>query len=159
MNANTTTAATPRTPALDRSVASRGLAALGRFSSFKMAGAAVLLGAVALAGCQSTGGDKTTEMLVGAGFNIKLADTPDKKAALASLPVRKVTMRKVKGKLVFLYADPAGCNCLYVGNESNYQTYQGMAFDRSVASQELLAAQMQNEANWDYGVWGPGWWM
>lgn len=123
-----------------------------------LAAAAVLAGAAALAGCQSTGPTSTTSMLSAAGFTMKVADTPDKKAALASLPANQVTMRQVKGKNVFLYADPRGCNCLYVGNDANYQTYRGLAFDRSVASQQLLAAQINAEADWDYGAWGPGFW-
>lgn len=123
-----------------------------------LAAVAVMAGAVALAGCQSTGPTSTTSMLSAAGFTMKVADTPDKKAALASLPANQVTMRQVKGKNVFLYADPRGCNCLYVGNDANYQTYQGLAFDRSVASQQLLAAQINAEADWDYGAWGPGFW-
>lgn len=159
MDSSTNPASARRLPSPRGIPAQGGVAAFRSVRSLKWVGLAVVAAAAVLAGCQSSGGSRTTDMLAGAGFAIKVADTADKQAALASLPARKVTMRKVKGKLVFLYADPAGCNCLYVGNETNYQTYQGMAFDRSVASQQLLAAEMANEADWSYGAWGPGWWM
>lgn len=140
------------TPATSGQPVARG-ARLRRWGALAVVAAATLLSA-----CQTTGSSPTTKMLSAAGFNMRIADTPDKKAALASLPARNITMRTVKGKLLFLYADPAGCNCLYVGNQTNYQTFQGLSFDRSVASQQLLAAQMNAESEWDYGVWGPAWW-
>lgn len=126
--------------------------------SFAVAGA--LLAASAVAGCQTT--KSTTDMLSASGFSIKVASTPQQQAALASLPAGTFTMRHVKGKPVFIYADPKGCNCIYVGSEASYQQFKALSVQRSIASQELMAAQLNQQAAWDYQTWGgwggPGWW-
>ncbi|GHE65558.1 hypothetical protein GCM10019059_26680 [Camelimonas fluminis] len=125
---------------------------------FAVAGA--LLAAVAVAGCQTT--KSTTDMLSASGFSIKVASTPQQQAALASLPAGTFTMRHVKGKPVFIFADPKGCNCIYVGSEASYQQFKALSVQRSIANQELMAAQLNQQAAWDYQTWGgwggPGWW-
>ena len=40
-------------------------------------------------------------------------------------------MRQVKGdKVVYIYADPTICSCLYVGGQKSYGTYRPAAFDK-----------------------------
>jgi hypothetical protein len=119
---------------------------------------AVLAAALTVSACQSTSTRKE-DMLAAAGFKIRLADTPAKLANLQKLPPNTFVPRTVDGgQTVFVYADPVVCKCLYVGSQQAYQTFQGLAFEQRVSSQDLLAAQMNADATWDYGVWGPGWW-
>ena len=49
-----------------------------------------------------------------AGFVVKYATTPEKAAILRSLPPDKLVTRRKDGKLYYVYADAAGCNCAYV---------------------------------------------
>lgn len=127
-----------------------------------LAVAGALLAAVTVAGCQ-TSNKSTTDLLSASGFTIRAATTPQQQAALASLPDRTITMRQVKGKSVFIYADAKGCNCIYVGNEQSYQQFKALQVQKSIASQQLMAAQINQDMAWDYQTWGGwggggGWW-
>ncbi|MFC0283285.1 hypothetical protein ACFFJB_06625 [Camelimonas abortus] len=134
-----------------------------------LAAGAAAAAAVMLAACQTTPPPSTTDMLSAAGFTMKTADTPKQQKALAALPPNAFTVRHVKGKPVFIYADPQGCNCIYVGGEQNYQQYKALAVQKSIAQDRLMAAQLEQQAAdiaslnaWDYATWGgwggPGWW-
>jgi hypothetical protein len=62
-----------------------------------------------------------------AGFVVKYATTPEKSAILRSLPPDKLVTRKKDGKLYYVYADAARCNCAYVGTPEAYAAYQNWA--------------------------------
>jgi hypothetical protein len=62
-----------------------------------------------------------------AGFIVKYATTPEKRAMLRSLPPDKLVTRRRNGKLYYVYADVAGCNCAYVGTPEAYAAYQNGA--------------------------------
>ena len=59
-----------------------------------------------------------------AGFTVKFATTPEKRAILKSLPPDKLVKRTKGGKTFYVYADPARCNCAYVGTPEAYKAYQ-----------------------------------
>jgi len=59
-----------------------------------------------------------------AGFVVKYATTPEKSALLRSLPPDKLVTRRRDGKLYYVYADAAGCNCAYVGTPEAYAAYR-----------------------------------
>jgi len=121
---------------------------------------------LALAGCavvkevqKNEAADKE-QLLAAAGFQVKLADTPQKMAHLQTLTQRKLITHERNGKVYYLYADALNCKCLYVGDEAAYQRFQQMQIDRQVAAQQRMAAEMNYEAamNWDmYGPWDPWW--
>ena len=54
-------------------------------------------------------------LFTAAGFIVKYATTPEKSAILRSLPSDKLVKRTKDGKLYYVYADAARCNCAYVG--------------------------------------------
>jgi hypothetical protein len=88
-----------------------------------------MLLALVLAGCQSTAQQTTAapnSMLTNAGFVAKRAKTPDQVALVSSLPPNKFVRQTVGGKSTYLYADPAGCNCVHVGSQSAFQNFKGM---------------------------------
>jgi hypothetical protein len=62
-----------------------------------------------------------------AGFVVKYATTPEKSAILRSLPPDKLVMRRRDGKLYYVYADAARCNCAYVGTPEAYAAYRNWA--------------------------------
>jgi hypothetical protein len=113
--------------------------------------------AVAATPAAAMGSRRATESnLSAAGFMVRPADTPERQAMLARLPVHKVLLRTHDGVVHYVYADPQGCNCLYVGDQRAYQRYsREMQKDRR-ASENELAAQEYNDAQWNWGAWGPG---
>src|SRR6478736_9495915 len=62
-----------------------------------------------------------------AGFVVKYATTPEKAAILRSLPPDKLVTRRKDGKLYYVYADAARCNCAYVGTPEAFARYQNWA--------------------------------
>ncbi len=62
-----------------------------------------------------------------AGFVVKYATTPEKSRILRSLPPDKIVKRTKDGKLYYVYADAAGCNCAYVGTPEAYAAYRNWA--------------------------------
>jgi hypothetical protein len=62
-----------------------------------------------------------------AGFVVKYATTPEKAAILRSLPADKLVTRRKDGKLYYVYADAARCNCAYVGTPEAFARYQNWA--------------------------------
>lgn len=108
-----------------------------------------------LSACASIGAQDTENTLAAAGFSMKSADTPAKLVNLKTMPQNKVFAQTQKGKTFYVYADAAQCQCLYVGNEAAYQSYQQMRIQQNIASEQLMAAEMNQEAMMDWGAWGP----
>lgn len=122
---------------------------------------AALFGVGLLAsGCQATSGmiqDKE-DMLAAAGFTLQPANTPARLAALKSLPPHKF-VQQVKGStVVYLYGDPTVCKCVYFGTQQAYGTYRAMVFQQNIADEQRMTAFMQQQAAFDFGPWGPGFW-
>jgi hypothetical protein len=96
----------------------------------------------------------TEQLLAGAGFQKKVADTPEKLAHLGTLtPARRlVAHRRDGGQLYYVYADPAMCKCLYVGTPAQNQRVleKRLAIEQLVAQQELL-----NEDAVIWALWAP----
>ena len=118
-----------------------------------MRGASVVfLVGLSLAGCAGLQSADTTaagRALTAAGFAARPADTPEKLAQLQALPARKVLAQPQDGERRYVYADPAGCACLYVGGESEYQALrrnQAAVIDRYFAVEG-------NGDTMDWGIW------
>ena len=56
----------------------------------------------------------------------------------------------------YVYADPLVCACLYVGDQAAYGRYRQEVFQRRLADEQAMTAQM-NQSAWDDGLWGPFW--
>lgn len=98
-------------------------------------------------------------MLAAAGFTARPADTPQRQTELKTLPPHKfIYQKQASDRVVYIYSDPTVCDCLYIGSEQAYQKYRQLAFQKQVADENLQAAQM-NMSGWQWGSWGPGWWM
>ena len=105
-------------------------------------------------GCTSAQ-QQTQNMLATAGFRNVLADTPQRKQLLASLPVGKMSTVLKDGTTYFVFPDPA-TNSAFVGTQQQYTTYRQLLFAQNISDQNLMAAQMNQQANW--GAWGGGVW-
>jgi hypothetical protein len=132
-----------------------------------MRGAVGLLSAVSVvvlfAGCAAMREERAKDkesILSAAGFQMKPADTPARVAHLQTLTPLKLVphTRSSDGKLLYVYADPKGCHCLYVGDEGAYQRYRQLALQQKIAQEQMVAAQMNADAAMDWGLWGPYWW-
>lgn len=63
-------------------------------------------------------------LFTASGFEVRVANTPERAAQLKKLPPNKLVTRERDGKTYYVYADPAGCNCAYVGTPEAYALYQ-----------------------------------
>jgi ABC-type sugar transport system substrate-binding protein len=114
--------------------------------------AAVVLG---IAGCvspQQQVGQKE-DLLAAAGFQVRPADSPHRIAAMKRLPANRFVTRVRDGNLVYLYADPLDCGCLYLGTQQNWDAYKQEMFAKQIADQQQMTAIM-NQESWDWGPWG-----
>jgi hypothetical protein len=117
---------------------------------------------LALTGCATPAQQAQDQenLLAAAGFTQHPANTPDRRQSMADLPPNQV-VRTVHGdKVVYMYADPIVCDCLYIGDQHAWGKYQRMRVQLQISNQQLAAAQMNQQAamNWNWGPWGPGWW-
>jgi len=104
---------------------------------------------------------QTERLLAAAGFQMKLADTPEKLEKLEGLPQKAlVPHTRGDGTLFYLYADASACKCLYVGTEEAYQRYQKLSAQQKIAEENRMAAQLNADASLDWGMWEPWgpWW-
>lgn len=102
--------------------------------------------------------DSQEQLLSAAGFQMKLADSPQKIAHLQTLTPQKLVPHTRDGKLFYVYADAEFCKCLYVGDQAAYQKYQQLAIQQKLAEERLNAAAMNENAAMNWGLWGPFWW-
>ena len=77
----------------------------------------------------------TEDLLTQAGFKKLPASSPKLAQHVQTIAPRKLIHRQAGGKSYYVYADPGGCNCVYVGSDSAYATYKSL-----VTSQEQAMA-------------------
>ncbi|MGE0822416.1 MAG: hypothetical protein AB7G75_02660 [Candidatus Binatia bacterium] len=100
----------------------------------------------------------TEDLLAAAGFHMKLVDTPEKVARLNNLPPLKLRVESTHGKVLYSYADPDTCHCVYVGGPEEYSQFKRLALEKHIADEQLQAAQVEESAAADWRIWGPLWW-
>jgi hypothetical protein len=121
----------------------------------KFASALAILGTcVALAACAQAVQNKE-DMLAAAGFTLVPANTAQRQTALAALPPHKFVRQVRNGRVIYTYADPTICDCLYVGDQAAYGRYRQNVFQQNLANEQQMTAEM-NQMDW--GPWGSGWW-
>ncbi len=124
---------------------------------------AAIVIAMAVGGCASTADQDSIAIerrLSAAGFQMKLANTPEKMAHLNRLGQRRLVPMEMDGTTVFVYADGTGCKCVYVGSQANYQEFERLSIQRHVVDEQRQTARDINMAvsnetmNWDlWGAW------
>ena len=110
----------------------------------------IAAGLILAAGCTSNMQPYANkgDTLVASGFKMVPANTPERQAALRQLPPQKFVRHLRGDKVVFVYADPANCNCLYAGNVTAYTTYRARTQDQQLADEQAMQ-------NWDWpGAFG-----
>ena len=112
-----------------------------------------LAACVAVAGCAAQVQQKE-DLLAAAGFTLVPANTPERQAKLAAMPPHKFVHQVRNNAVVFTYADPTICDCLYVGNQAAYDRYRQEVFAKNIANEQQATAE---DYQMDWGGWGPGW--
>ena len=110
---------------------------------------------LAVSGCasqQQLVGQKE-DLLAAAGFQVRIADSPHRLAAMRRLPPNKFVTRVVNGQPVYLYADPLVCSCVYFGTQQNWAAYRQEVLAQQLADEAQMTALMY-QSDWDWGPWG-----
>jgi hypothetical protein len=66
----------------------------------------------------------TGQLLISSGFNPIAATTPDMVARLMTFPAHQFVSRNKGGRTYYVYADPSGCTCAYVGRGAAMDKYR-----------------------------------
>ena len=80
--------------------------------------------AAALLGTSAYAQQTTGQLLISSGFNPIAATTPALMARLNSFPANQFLLRSKGGRPYYLYADPSGCGCAYVGTVAAMDKYR-----------------------------------
>ena len=115
----------------------------------------VILGAaLLLSACQSTSQSVQSkeDLLAAAGFTIKPANTPARLTAMKKLPPHKFVQQTNGGNVVWVYADPTICQCVYFGDQTAWSNYRAMVFAKQLANEQQMTAIMNQNA-FDFGPW------
>jgi hypothetical protein len=112
----------------------------------------------ACASIQKSEAIKTERTLAAAGFQMRLADTPQKMAKVEAMTQRKLVPHEKDGETMFVYADASECKCVYAGSQQAHQRFQQLAIQQKLAKQAENTAALNQDAamDWDgWGGWGP----
>jgi len=109
----------------------------------------------------------TGQLLISSGFNPIAATTPEMVARLMSFPANQFLIRNKGNRPYYVYADPSGCTCAYVGSAAAMDKYRanfGALPADSLASggftdpEQNMINSMENddaEAQFNKDVFGP----
>jgi phosphate starvation-inducible protein PhoH len=95
------------------------------------------------------------DLLAAAGFTVVPANTPERQASLRTMPQHQFVQQVRNNQVVFAYADPTVCDCLYIGNQAAYDRFRHEMYVRNIVNEQQATAQFYNM---EMGPWGPGWW-
>ncbi len=95
------------------------------------------------------------DSLSAAGFTVRPANTPARQAMLNRLPPHQFVQRVRGEKVTYVYADPLVCDCLYVGTQQDFASFQRTRQAQELANQRAMTGQLYEDNAWDWGGWGP----
>jgi hypothetical protein len=96
-----------------------------------------------------------SNMLTAAGFVVRYPDTPEKQDIFNSLPPNRLVKRGRNGKVYYVYADPGGCGCAYVGSPNAYANYRNGGF-RDRDNNDRVVSEMMRDMDQDDAPEQPG---
>ena len=116
--------------------------------------ALVFASSAVLAGCAESKTDRANRMgnvLMESGFRALNADTPKRAQKLSEMTPLEVTAGTRKGKPAYWMADPYACQCLWVGNQKNYDAYRQL---KSAEAAEVNSAAV-DQTRYDEFIGNP----
>ncbi len=122
-------------------------------NTYVAAGFVISFGLV-LAGCQSTpqAVQQKEDLLSAAGFTPQPANTSQRLAVMKKLPPNKFVQQTKNSQMVYVYADPVVCQCVYFGNQAAYAQYRQMVFQQKLADERQMTAAMAQDS-FDFSPW------
>ena len=81
--------------------------------------------------------------LTAAGFATKYPNSPERQEIINSLPSNRLVKRTRNGKLHYVYADPGGCGCAYVGSPQAYANVRNGGF-RDIGHDRMMSEMMRD---------------
>src|SRR5262245_10449239 len=105
---------------------------------FRIKSAPALLAVCATVSACAAQVQNKEDMLAAAGFTVVPANTPQRQASLSSLPPHKFVRQVRNNVVVYTYADPTICDCLYVGNQAAYDRYRENVFVKHIADEQQM---------------------
>jgi hypothetical protein len=123
--------------------------------------------ALLVPGASSRAQQTTGQLLISSGFNPIAATTPEKMARLTSLPANQFLLRGKDGRPYYVYADPTGCGCAYVGSVAAMNRYRAsygalpadaLPSDGVASLEQNMMNSMENDdagAQFNSDVFGP----
>jgi len=106
---------------------------------------------IGLSACVTQRVEHREDMLAAAGFTLVPANTPQRQASLKALPPHKFVRQLHGDTVMYVYADPTICDCLYMGDQAAYGRYRENVFLSHIAEEQQMTAEMNQNAM----VWGP----
>jgi len=128
---------------------------------------AVLLGQL-YSGARGYAQQSTGQLLISSGFNPIAATTPEMVNRLMSFPPNQFQLRQKGGRPYYVYADPSGCTCAYVGGVAAMNKYRAsygalpaaaLPSDGVTNLEQNMMNSMENDdagAQFNNDVFGPG---
>jgi hypothetical protein len=92
----------------------------------------LVLGLLACATNPGQGDINKEDRLLAAGFKKRPIKTEAQLADFRTIPAHMIRPSSLKGKPIYVYADPTICGCLYMGGTTAYKTYISGAMARSM---------------------------
>jgi hypothetical protein len=105
--------------------------------------------ALLASGASSYAQQTTGQLLISSGFNPIAATTPELVARLMSFPANQFVLRHKGGRSYYVYADPSGCTCAFVGSVAAMDKYRAsfLALPTDALSSGGFANPEQNMIN------------
>ena len=98
---------------------------MGLRSAYAIVGiASIVLLVQSHSGGPSYAQQSTGQLLISSGFNPIAATTPEMVKRLMSFPPNQFQLRQKDGRPYYIYADPSGCTCAYVGSVAAMDKYR-----------------------------------
>jgi hypothetical protein len=116
--------------------------------------AVVFVFALALVGCATVEKDTALDkerLLVASGFQLRLADTPQKLEKIKTMSQRKLIRSRTNGSIHYIFADATDCKCLYVGTEKAYKRFKNLS---AIKLSEAAAGARDEDVKMDWEIWG-----
>jgi hypothetical protein len=97
-------------------------------------------------------------LLTQAGFQVRRADTPERLANIQALTPLKLERHDRDGVPHYVFADPKGCQCVYVGDAAAYARFQKLAQESQLEAEKRVGALANPGGPMVWGVWDPFFW-
>ena len=115
-------------------------------------GIAAMLVLASCAPTQQQVSDQSHDLLA-AGFASRPADTPARLAMLQKLPADTFIHQGEGDSAAWIFADPAGCHCVYLGSSQAYERYKLHRLD--VASHGTSNTVQVTDPTHEFSAYGP----